>query len=175
MLKVCGATQHAWYEGTIQAVNHDGQARTVNIVPVERYLRGVVPNEVVASWPEAALQAQAVAARSYLMAGDTRQQPYADTCDTARCQVYDGVFSTRKSNTIATNPRTDEAILATAGQVRLLSDGQVARTEFSSSSGGHTAGGTFPAVPDDGDSLAGNRFHTWTCLLYTSPSPRDRG
>ena len=49
----------------------------------------------------------------------------------------------------------------TAGAVRLLGDGSVARTEFSSSTGGWTAGGTFPSVVDDGDATPTNPNHTW--------------
>ncbi|MDH3680486.1 MAG: SpoIID/LytB domain-containing protein, partial [Acidimicrobiia bacterium] len=136
------------------------------VVTIEDYLAGVVPNEVPASWPDAALQAQAVAARSYALAGDTRQQPYADTCDTTRCQVYDGAYTERNGSfRSSTHSRTDAAIVATAGQVRLHSDGSVARTEFSSSTGGYTAGGDFPAVVDDGDSVSANPNHTWSTTV----------
>ena len=135
---------------------------TINVVSVEDYLRGVVPNEVPASWASAALQSQAVAARSYVLAGDTRWVGYADTCDTTTCQVYDGRYTTRGAGLrTSTHPRTDEAIAATADLVRLTSDGKVARTEFSSSSGGHTAGGDFPAVVDAGDSISANRNANW--------------
>ena len=146
-----------------------GQPRTINVVSIGDYLAGVVPNEVPASWPDAALQAQAVAARSYAMAGDTRQQPYADTCDTIRCQVYDGVYTERGGRfRAATNPRTDAAIAATAGLIRKHANGSIARTEFSSSTGGHTVGGDFPAVVDDGDSIAANPNHTWRTSVPAS-------
>ncbi len=167
LLRVCGPTYDVWYDGSIQSTTHGGEARTVNVVPVETYLRGVVPNEAFASWPEASLQAQSVAARSYLMAGDRRQLPYADTCDNTRCQVYDGLFSERRSNHTSTHPRTDKAIEETAGVVRVKPSGQIARTEFSSSSGGYTAGGDFPAVEDRGDALGGNVNHSWTVQVST--------
>ncbi len=162
LLEVCGPSQSGWYDGTIQATSYEGESRSVNVVPVETYLRGVVPNEAVASWPEATLRAQAIAARSYLMAGDTRQLPYADTCDDTRCQVYDGIYSSRRANHTATDPRTDLAIAETSGVVRIYPTGKIARTEFSSSSGGHTAGGDFPAVEDRGDGIANNPHHSWT-------------
>jgi SpoIID/LytB domain protein len=163
LLKVCGPQYSVWYEGEIWAVtNSDGRQRTINVVSVEQYLRGVVPNESPASWPAAALEAQAVAARSYVLAGDTRWRPYADTCDSIWCQVYDGRYTTRGGRWRAsTNPRTDDAVVATAGQVRLTSSGTVARTEFSSSTGGFTAGGDFPAVADVGDSVSANPNHRW--------------
>ncbi|MEM7338568.1 MAG: SpoIID/LytB domain-containing protein [Actinomycetota bacterium] len=169
LLSACGLTYSAWYDGDIQAVVDDGAPRTVNVVSIEEYIRGVVPNEMPASWPAAALEAQAVAARSYALAGDTRQQPYADTCDTIRCQVYDGRFTERGGSLrSATHARTDAAIAATAGLVRLDSAGRVARTEFSSSTGGHTVGGSFTAVPDAGDAIDANPNHTWQVTVDAS-------
>jgi SpoIID/LytB domain protein len=169
LLQACGASHTTWYHGELRAVAHGGSERTVNVLPVDQYLRGVVPREMPASWPDAALQAQAVAARSYALAGDTRQLPYADTCDTTLCQVYDGAYTTRGGAGFrsATDIRTDAAILATAGLVR-LSGGMPARTEFSSSTGGHTAGGTFPAVADAGDAIDRNPHRTWTVTVDVS-------
>jgi SpoIID/LytB domain protein len=46
------------------------------ITNVEQSLRRVVPIEMPASWHEAALRAQAIAARSYVLAGDGRHQPF---------------------------------------------------------------------------------------------------
>ena len=166
LLQVCGPSYRTWYEGEIRAFADNGYPRTLNVVPIATYLRGVVPNEMPAGWPDAALQSQAVAARSYALAGDTRQQPYGDTCDSTTCQVYDGAFTERGGRfRSATHPRTDAAISATAGSVRLRGNGTIARTEFSSSTGGHTAGGDFPAVADEGDSITANPNHTWTVTV----------
>jgi hypothetical protein len=52
--------------------------------------------------------------------------------------------------------------------VRLTSSGAVARTEFSSSTGGYTAGGNFTAVPDTGDDTKGNPNHDWTVKVPTT-------
>ena len=162
LLQVCGPSYRTWYEGEIWATSASGSARTINLVTIEEYLRGVVPNEMPASWDSAALEAQAVAARSYALAGDPRWNGYADTCDTTLCQVYDGRFTTRGSGLrVSTHPRTDAAIAATAGIVRLTGSGGVARTEFSSSTGGHTVGGDFTAVVDEGDAVSINPNHTW--------------
>ena len=168
LLQACGPGYRTWYQGEIQAVIHNGAAFTVNAVGVEDYLRGVVPNEMPSSWPAPALEAQAVAARSYALAGDARQQPYADTCDTVLCQVYDGAFTERGGFRSSTKPRTDAAIIASAGTVRLNGSGGVARTEFSSSTGGYTAGGAFPAVADDGDAIAVNPNHSWSTTVEVS-------
>ncbi len=162
LLRVCHPNDSStWYDGSISSHNIGGTTRTVNVVSVEQYLRGVVPKESPAYWPAAALEAQSVAARSYVLAGDTRQQPYADTCDTTLCQVYKGRFLQVSGFEASTAASTDAAIAATAGIVRLR-DGAIARTEFSSSSGGYTAGGDFPAVVDEGDAIASNPNHNWS-------------
>ncbi|MGI9596436.1 MAG: SpoIID/LytB domain-containing protein [Acidimicrobiales bacterium] len=162
LLQACGPSYRTWYDGELWATNSAGRQHTINVVSVEDYLRGVVPNEVPAGWHSAALEAQAVAARSYVLAGDTRWTGYADTCDTTTCQVYDGRFTTRGAGLrTSTHSRTDEAIAATSSVVRLSGAGTVARTEFSSSTGGYTAGGDFPAVPDEGDSVVANGNARW--------------
>ncbi|HEX4902783.1 MAG TPA: SpoIID/LytB domain-containing protein [Acidimicrobiales bacterium] len=158
-----------WYPGEITSlVDASGTQRTVNTTSMESILRGIVPRESPASWHAEALKAQSVAARSYALAGDTRHLPYADTCDTTLCQVYSGWFQQPAggSKTAMTDPRTDAAVTATAGQVRVHSSGAIARTEFHSTSGGHTAGGTFPAVPDPHDSISPR--HTWKLTVDVS-------
>ena len=135
---------------------------------IEQYLRGVVPNEMPASWPAPALEAQAVAARSYALAGDSRWGSHADTCDTIYCQVYDGRVTTRGGTRTATHARTDAAIAATAGQVRLTSSGRIARTEFSSSTGGHTTGPSFKPVEDLGDATSANPNSSWSVTVGLS-------
>ncbi len=166
-LRLCRADGvNVWYPGTIRAVVRDGIQRTVNITSMDSQLRSTVPRESPASWDIEALKSQSVAARSYALAGDSRHQPYADTCDTTLCQVYQGWFIQLpgESKKPTTDYRTDAAINATAGVVRITSSGanagRIARTEFSSTSGGWTAGGTFPAVQDQGDAIS--PLHTWT-------------
>ncbi|MBA2626370.1 MAG: stage II sporulation protein, partial [Acidimicrobiia bacterium] len=61
-------------------------------------------------------------------------------------------------------PRTDRAIARTAGIVRIR-DGAVARTEFSSSTGGWSAGGVFPPVEDLADATPSNPNHDWTARV----------
>jgi SpoIID/LytB domain protein len=131
---------------------------------MEDYLRGVVPRESPASWADVAngaglnaLMAQAVAARSY--ARSEARYAYATTCDTTTCQVYGGAGLNGVS---VEDARTDRAVANTTGDVMTLA-GQVARTEFHSSSGGWTAGGTFPAVQDDGD--VASPYHDWSVAV----------
>ncbi|WP_137722752.1 SpoIID/LytB domain-containing protein [Prescottella subtropica] len=139
------------YRGAMGAVRDGGGAwRTVNRVQMQDYLYGVVPAESIPSWADSggmqALRAQAIAARSYAAAEN--RYGYAQTCDTQSCQVYSG--SNREDG------RTTNAVDTTAGTV-VMRSGRVIATEFSSSSGGFTAGGVFPAVVDDGDTVSPNR------------------
>ena len=170
-LQLCeGADAASWYRGEIRAAHYGDQQRTVNVLPVEQYLRSVVPREMPANWADLgdgagaqALEVQAVAARSYSL-GENRYD-YAKTCDTIRCQVYEGRQS-RRGDRVWSNEddRSDAAIVATAGLVR-MQEGEVARTEFSASTGGHTITADFPGVPDDGDDVEINPVHRWTTEL----------
>lgn len=161
------ASEQRYYRGELRAVRNNGFQRTVNAVAVESYLRSVVPREMPASWAlinegagAAALEAQAVSARSYSLAEN--RTGYAKTCDTISCQVYDG-RATRINGSLSSNEHelADIAIADTAGIVRMR-DGEVARTEFSSSTGGWSAGGVFAAVEDLGDATSRNPNHNWT-------------
>ena len=133
-------------------------------LPMESYLRGVVPSESPSYWPLAALAAQAVAARSY--AGYAIDHPrgpgYYDTCDTTACQVFKG---------LATEPTsTNTAITASAG-VALYSGGAAAFTEFGSSNGGWSADGGRPyliAQFDPYDVPATDPVHTWQASVPVS-------
>lgn len=100
----------------------------VQRIPLERYVRGVVAAEMPASWPAAALEAQAIASRTYALtsdAGGARFQVYADS----RSQVYRGKA--------AETPQTNAAVAATAGQI-VTYGGRPATTYFFASSGGMT-------------------------------------
>ncbi|HEY2310082.1 MAG TPA: SpoIID/LytB domain-containing protein [Gaiellaceae bacterium] len=116
------------YHGTLALRSQGGGVSVVNGVTLDTYLRGVVPSESPSHWPVAALEAQAVAARSYAVA-QLKPSSWYDLVPTTADQVYGGVTAER--------PRSDHAVYATLGQV-LTWDGQVARTYYSSSSGGRT-------------------------------------
>ncbi|MBA2553724.1 MAG: hypothetical protein H0V10_08525 [Geodermatophilaceae bacterium] len=165
MLAVCTSGGTTQYRGTLSLASFEGSPRTVNSVLMEDYLRSVVPRESPASWADsggaAALRAQAVAARSY--AYSENRYGYAKTCDTTSCQVYSGAGRNRVSQE---DSRTDAAILASANQVIRFPSGVIAHAEFSSSTGGYTAGGTFPAVPDAGD--VASPYHNWSTSISVS-------
>ena len=100
----------------------------INAVGLESYLKGVVPGESPASWPAAALQAQALAARSYAIAANVNGKGFDQYADT-RSQVYRGY--------LAETPSTNSAIESTSGEV-VTYGGDVATTFFFSTSGGQT-------------------------------------
>jgi len=185
MLQLCEIDGTRWLRGDIWAVDTGSSQATVNHVPLDSYVRGVVPRESPASWGglgggsgEQALMVQAVAARSYSLAED--RWTYAKTCDTTSCQVYGGrAFQTNTGTYVDLEGTpeyaySDQAVAQTAGEIRVFTasgsgtQGTVARTEFSSSTGGYTAGGTFPAVIDDGDATSSNPNHTWTDSVASS-------
>jgi SpoIID/LytB domain protein len=138
-----GYAEHGWSDAAILAHYYTGttlgpapansvvkvlEGSKVVAVPLERYVRGVVSAEMPSSWPLAALEAQAIASRTYALTDDqggTRFDVYADT----RSQMYLGAAA----ETAATNT----AVAATAGQV-VLYDGKPAITYYFASSGGMT-------------------------------------
>lgn len=174
-----------WYRGTIRSTNDSlGANRTVNVLPLEQYLRTVIAMEMSPGWATAgggrgaqALQAQAIAARSYALAypAATPSYTYADLCDMV-CQSYFGVAYGTKSGVSrqVEDPATDAAVLATAGVVRrVTATNAIALTMFSASNGGWTATNNhpltpFPAVQDDGDGTALNPSHSWSVSLSGS-------
>ena len=99
----------------------------INDVPLERYLRGVVPWEMPSHWHAEALRAQAVAARTYAYSrlGGGWFDVYADTRD----QMYGGIR--------AEHPSTNAAVGGTAGTI-VTWQGRPARTYYFSTSGGRT-------------------------------------
>jgi SpoIID/LytB domain protein len=146
------------YRGRLRVgVTSSGERVTVNALDMESYLKGVVPLEIPALWSAAAVQAQAVAARTYASYERAHPQSAAyQLCDTWSCQVYGGYD--------AEHPASNRAVDATARQI-LTSGGKPAFTQFGSSSGGWTASGGMsylPAQRDPYDGWSGNPVHLWS-------------
>lgn len=161
------------YGGTIIVDVLKNRLQAVNTLPLEDYVAGVVPAEMPSGWQPAALEAQAVASRSYALA--TRKvgaafDVYADT----RSQAYGGLD--------AETPAATAAVAATQGQV-LYYGSQIATTFFSSSSGGRTQsaadawGGEdvpyLPSQPDPYDSVS--PYHDWGPVAVTATTLRKLG
>jgi stage II sporulation protein D len=154
------------YRGELLVHRQAGKLAIVNRLPLDRYLRGVVPWEMPDDWQREALRAQAVVSRSYALATlkpGTLFDLYADT----RSQVYGGIRAEAAS--------TNRAIGSTAGRV-LYWNGRVATTFYHSTSGGRTVSneeawpGADPvpylvSVSDPYDGLS--KLHRWGPFRWT--------
>jgi stage II sporulation protein D len=121
------------YRGRLEVfANTRGSLTVVNVVPLEEYVRGVVPNELSpGGWPELeALKAQAVAARTYAVSnlGRFASEGFDLTPDT-RSQVYGG----RSTE----HPLTDRAVFETRGRVATY-EGRPINALYTSTCGGRT-------------------------------------
>ena len=134
-VKPLGASVLIWngkkYRGEFVISQTDSGFLVVNSLPMDSYLRGVVPleigNRTAAEF--AAVQAQAVAARTYAYKHLTNSRPF-DMYATVQDQVYGGVD--------AEKPQADTAIMTTRDVV-VLYNGQPITTPYHSTCGGSTA------------------------------------
>ncbi len=153
--------QAAWY----------GQHRTVNRLPMWAYLRSVVPSEMPALWHGEALEAQAIAARTYALRLKRYQSNSAyDVCDTTACQVYNGYQRVSASGQTRSyeHSRTTSAIQRVSGQY-LSYRSAPALTQYSASNGGASAKGSQPylrAQPDPYDGKVTSQ--AWSKQVTTS-------
>lgn len=151
------------YRGILRAASPspNSTARdTVNVLSMDRYVMGVVPYEMPASWHPEAVRAQAIAARTYATWSRNQSRGrYYQICDTTACQVYGGASGE--------DARSNQAVQDTARQI-LTYAGQPAFTQFSSSSGGWTSAGSvsyLPAQKDPFDGWEGNPVHSWSTTI----------
>ncbi|MDO9557594.1 MAG: cell wall-binding repeat-containing protein [Coriobacteriia bacterium] len=156
------------YRGTLELAASGSLLRLYNVLPMDDYLKGVVPREMPSGWPAEALKAQAVAARSYA---------YADSDDIVYCttmsQAYQGYGAYNSVGVwVGEMSSTNSAVDATAGLV-IKAGSLVAQAFFFSSSGGHTANNEdvwvsgsplnyTRGVPDTYEYLAGSPYAEWT-------------
>ena len=151
------------YRGILRAASPSANSAsrdTVNVLSMDRYLMGVVPFEMPASWHPEAVKAQAIAARTYATWSRNQSRGrYYQICDTTACQVYGGASGE--------DVRSNQAVNATTRQI-LTYAGEPAFTQFSSSSGGWTSAGSVPYLPaqeDPFDGWDGNPVHTWSTTI----------
>ncbi|NEO56248.1 MAG: SpoIID/LytB domain-containing protein [Okeania sp. SIO3B5] len=107
--------------------NAYGSYTLVNNVPIETYIRGVVPHELGAWPPKASLEAQAILARTYALRNLHRfVADNYELCANTHCQVYKG---------LDVYPETDEAVAATRGKVLTYEDELIDAVYFAVSGG----------------------------------------
>jgi stage II sporulation protein D len=115
------------YRGDLVAAASGGTLYVINRVPLEGYIRGVLPNELPASWPMEALKSLAVTARA--LAVTSERGALFDVYDDTRSQVYGGYGSETK--------RTNRATKETTRRV-VKYNGKAIVGYYSSTSGGRT-------------------------------------
>ncbi|HKU68002.1 MAG TPA: SpoIID/LytB domain-containing protein [Candidatus Baltobacteraceae bacterium] len=113
------------YRGTF---SNTPRGEVVNTVPLEHYLYSVVSREMPYSWPAAALQVQAIVARTYVLQRSNPRREY-DLVPSEADQVYTGID--------AEHPQSSAAVDATAGEVLRFGNG-FAQALYSSCCGGRT-------------------------------------
>jgi len=120
------------YRGSLLIIPRDpNRFMIINVLDLENYLRGVIPHEVPATWPQAALNAQAIASRSFaLWRIKTRSKMAYDVTSDIYSQVYGG----SEGETVS----TDRAVAVTRG-IAMLYGKKLFPAYFHSCCGGHTA------------------------------------
>lgn len=132
---------HDWqYRGVIEVVPQGDIVHLINLVNLEEYLYGVLPSEMPADWPDQALRAQAIAARTWAIRNKTRHHTEGfNFCNTVHCQVYKGAQAEKSS--------TNEAVDSTSGMI-LVSDGKPIDIFYSNNCGGCTREGIMDTFLD---------------------------
>lgn len=154
------------YRGAFLVQLSGSTLTVINEVGLEDYLEGVVPAEMIESWPAEALKAQSVAARTFALYSRGRHAAEGyDLCADTHCQVYEGMT--------AETAATHAAVAATRGEV-LCYKGQPIYAAFHSSSGGITAGSeevwgnNLPYLRPVTDDDSASPHHHWQ-MQFTAP------
>ena len=119
----------AYYNGIIELKQiKENKFNIINVLSMQDYLKGVVPNEMPVSFGLNALKAQAIAARDYANRENAAYKNY-DVCDSTACQVYYGA----NSETSISNKAVDETL-----GIYALYDNDIILTLYSSTASGIT-------------------------------------
>jgi SpoIID/LytB domain protein len=162
------------YRRVVRTVRSGSGAMTLSVLSLNYYLQSVVPSEMPPSWSRAALEVQAVAARTFALREKSQKGSGAlyDTCDSTVCQVYKGLagYSSTGVVTPYENAATTAAVTATSG-IGLLYGGAPALTQFSSSNGGQTVDSPLSyqvSKADPYDAVPSGSPSRWTTSLSVS-------
>ncbi len=162
------------YYGGFAYLRYNGCVEVINMVDLEDYVLGVLPYEMGASSPLAALEAQAVCARTFAVRGTSHSR--ADVCATTCCQVYRGLGS----GDGVVDERIAQAVTNTAG-VCAYYQGSPIEALYSASNGGASAsaedvwGGKIPYLQgkiDPYDGLNPSSYYTYS-ETYTAQVMTD--
>lgn len=152
--------------GTVEVRRTGGGLAVINELAIEDYLLGLA--EVPSSWPAAALEAQAIAARTFAVRAAlvpstaAYRRAGADICATQSCQVYRGVERERQD----ANGAWAAAVRRTANRY-LLWNGGLILAKYASSNGGRSDPGGAPYLPavDDPDDAAVSPHVRWRSVI----------
>ena len=116
-------------KGSIKIKNIDGCLFLVNEVGMEDYLMSVATSEMSGECPEALLEAQTIAARSWLMASEEQKHKDLgiDACNDDCCQRYQGIKNI--------SAKAKSAALNTRGKF-VIYNNKICDTRYSKSCGG---------------------------------------
>ncbi|MDR1418240.1 MAG: SpoIID/LytB domain-containing protein [Endomicrobium sp.] len=118
------------YLGQLTIQKSKTKMTIINVLPIEEYLKGVVPKEVNPLWPTEALKAQAVISRTYTIANLNKHKEQGfNLCSTTHCQVYGGLSGQVHS--------TNQAVKETNKEVLTYED-KVIQAVFHATCGGRT-------------------------------------
>ena len=145
------------YRGSFQLKVNGSYVEAINILDLEDYVKGVVPNEMPASWAKEALKTQAIASRSYAAATKSTLS------STVSSQVYRGYGSE--------DPRSNQAVEETSGLMVKFA-GKPIQALFYSTSGGQTANygdvwnssyaSSYPYLISVSDQYESSPYSTWS-------------
>ncbi|WP_300415643.1 SpoIID/LytB domain-containing protein [uncultured Oscillibacter sp.] len=143
-LGVRPAGNSTWFKGYRYAGGFEyvpagaGGLKVVNVVDLEDYVKGVVPYEMPGDWPLAALEAQAVCARTFVQGHNKHLRDEGfDVCNGVDCQVYNGRGTGRNEP----SADSDRAVENTAGLCIYYNGTLVQDAVYHSSDGGATEDG----------------------------------
>ncbi len=120
----------AFYHGVFEITpKNETSFYLINILDLQNYLKGVVPNEMPVRFGLEALKAQAIAARNYVLLPRTRASKDFDVDDSVASQVYFGATSECDLSNRAVNET--EGLVALSGWDLILA-------QYSSTAGGYT-------------------------------------
>ncbi len=168
-------TEDRRYWGSVYVtLDHDGSLLAANAVSEDKLLAGIVPAEMYPDAPAAALEAQAIAARTELLEKIGRRNltdPFL-LCSTQQCQVYAGAGHE--------DPRTTKAVEKTRGIVLLRDGGGLVDVRYSATCGGHGednetiwGGEPDPSLRGQRDDMKGGASRVTDVHAFLAENPKN--
>ena len=116
-------------KGSIKIRNVDGYLFLINEIGIENYLMSVATSEMSGECPEALLEAQTIAARSWLIASEEQKHMDLgiDACNDDCCQRYQGIKNI--------SAKAKSAVFTTRGKF-VIYNNKICDTRYSKSCGG---------------------------------------